>query len=484
MGVYALLSFILAFVQVFGALALPSAAVKYIAQYLAEGDSEKAKAVVVRVLQMGLLVSAIAFAALFIPAEWMSSQMFGTDTYASLLRLVAICSIFTIIYTQASSFLQGMQKMREVAIIGFTYTVIHTSVGIYLLLMGWRLYAVVIGWLAGLAITSVISLILTAKHLGFLGKPYPIRPLLNFSLPLYVAGGIGFFVSWIDQLLLVSYMGMLHGTTEAQRILGIYYVAIRASVVPGLFSNSIITALFPQLSELYTKQGLNSLKDAFRVSTRYSVLVGFPLIVGLATLARPAITLVAGWQYIEATEPLIIICIAALVGTLGVAVGSILMTLERTTIVSVLSIVSVTLSVLLSYFALAYLDLGMVGTAWARAIASIIGVALGLYLLSRYVSISFDKEVLWKASSASAFMVIAIIALDLVRKIFSTDSYEFLVIRLHLLPIYVIVGASVYFLALVMLRAIKRRDIELVKEYLPRNLKHITTWLERLVVSD
>jgi len=484
MGAFALLTFILTLAQIFGTLALPSAAIKYIAQHLAEDDSEKAKAVVARVLQIGLLASAIAFFALFIPAEWVSTLMFNTADNALLIRLVAICSIFTILNVETSSFLQGMQRMRDVAVLGVTYSVVSTSLGIYLLLLGWRLYAVVFGWLLGLLISSVAGLILTVKYLSISGKPYPLKPLLNFSFPLYVSGGIGFFVGWIDQLLLVSYMGLLYGSTEAQRILGIYYVAIRASTVPSLFSSSVITALFPQLSELYAQQGSSSLKDAFRVSTRYSVLIGFPLIVGLATLAFPIIILFAGWYYIEAVQPLIIISIAALVGTLGIAVGPILMTIERTKIVSVLSIISVILSLLLSYFALAYLGLGMIGTAWARTLAGIIGLALSLYVVTRYVTIFIDKEALWKASVASGFMVLAILALDLMRMIFSPSSYQFLVIRLIQLPFYLLVGAVAYSLSLIALRTIKKSDIELVKDYLPKSLNRIVAWLERFAVAD
>ena len=483
MGAFALLSFILSLAQVFGPLALPSAAIKYIAQYVAEGDLEKARAVVARVLQVGLLASTVAFLALFIPAEWVSTLIFNTDQNVLLIRLVAVCSIFVILNGEVSSFLQGMQKMRDVAIIGLVYSMVSTSLGIYLLLLGWRLYAVVFGWLAGWVISSVAGLILTVKYLNISGKPHPIGPLLKFSLPLYVSGGIGLFVSWIDQLLLVSYMTLLYGTTEAQTILGIYYVAIRASTVPGLFSSALILALFPQLTELYAQQGINSLKDAFRVSTRYSLLIGFPLIVGVATLAYPTIILFAGSQYIEAVEPLIIISISAIVGTVGVSIGPILLTLERTRIASVLSVVSVSISFLLSYFALAYLGLGMTGTAWARTIASIIVLALSLYVLSRHISISIDREAIVKASVASAFMVLAILSLDLMRKFVSTN-YQFLVIRLTQLPIYVLFGGSAYLLSLVALRAIKKRDIELIEEYLPQSLKRVVAWLERFAVAD
>jgi len=308
------------------------------------------------------------------------------------------------------------------------------------------------------------------------GKLCPIKPLLNFSFPLYISNSIGYFIGWADQLILASFTNL--------QTLGVYFVAVRASVVPTLFSSSVVTALFPQLSELYTKQGLNSLKDAFRVSTRYAVLIGFPLIVGVATLAYPIIILIAGFQYVEAVLPLIIISLGALVGALGIAISPILMTLERTKIVSLLAILSVSFSVFLSYSALAVLGLGMVGVAWARTLASIIGLVLSLYALTRFIPISFDKEAVWKASVASILMVIAIVALDLVRMLLSPSPYRFLEFRLHLLLIYVIVGALAYFASLVGLRAIKKQDVELIYEYLPKNMKWVADWLSRIAMVE
>jgi len=169
---------------------------------------------------------------------------------------------------------------------------------------------------------------------------------------------------------------------------------------------------------------------------------------------------------------------------LGIATGPILMTLERTKIVSLLAIVSVSLSVLLSYSALAVLGLGMIGTAWARTFASIIGLMLSLYVLTRFVPVSFDKEALWKASVASILMVIAIVGLDVVRMFLSPSSYEFLQLRLHLLPIYVIVGALAYFASMVGLRAIKKQDVELIYEYLPKKMKWVADWLSRIAMVE
>jgi len=484
MGVFALLVFVLALPTTFGSIALNQAAVKYVPQYLAQNRPDKARSLVARLLQVGAISSAVALVLILIPAEGICTVLFNNVEYAPLLRIVGLASVLNLLYILVSCFLQSLQRMRDMAIIGFVYTLAHNAVGISLLYLGWSLYAVAYGWLTGLALATIIGLIVTARHVGLLARPHELKPLLQYSLPLYVAGGISFFVVWVDQLILVAYMSLLWGAVEAQAMLGVYYVAIRASVVPSLFANSIVIALFPKLSELYTRQGSESLKDAFRISSRYSVLVGFPLIIGLATLALPAINLFAGVQYIGAVEPLVIICIGALATTLGVAVGPILLTLGRTVVLSILSTVSVLLSLGMSYFALAYLGLGTVGTAWARSIAAIIGLVLTLYAAKHYVPISFDREALWKGSLASAFMVAVIVGVDLLRGVVSSASYEFLGIRLHLLPVYVVVGGIAYFVALAGLKAIKRYDLELVKGYVPRSFRQILTWLERFTVAD
>ncbi len=478
MGIYTLLSFVLALVPMIGALALPSAATKYISQYLAENNSEKARAVVSRVLQLGLFASIIAFLVLFIPAEWLSTILFGTASYALLLRVLSASSAFSILSTDALSFLQGVQKIREVAVLGLGYTVIQATVTIPLLYLGWGLTAVVLGWLVGLVIIFIAGLFLTVIHVGVGSSPAPARPLMNFSIPLYISGSIGFFVGWVDQLLLAAILG--------QGTLGVYSIAVRAAAVPGLFSTSVVVALFPKLSELYAKQGSQSLEDAFKVSTRYSVLIGFPLIVGLAVLSYPLVLLFGGIQYIGAVAPLIIMCIATLANAFGVAISSIFLTLGRTKIVSILSIASVGFNLLLSYTALVQLNLGMVGTATARTLGAIFALGLNVYVLSRYMRVSFDKEAFWKASLACLVLIISVFAIDGVRLLLVFGYFrpdQLLILRLLLLPVYAVIAGFAYLIALIGLRTIKTRDIEIIKQFLPRRLDRIANWFERFAIA-
>jgi O-antigen/teichoic acid export membrane protein len=473
MGVFALINFILSLLVTLGTFGLQSAIVKYIAQHLAENDAEKARAVFSRVLQIGFLAGAVAFFLLLVPAEPISSLIIGQSGYATILQLLALCSIFVILNSFVLSSLQGIQKMREASAITMANTLIRIAVSTYFLLTGWGLYAIIWGWLAGLVLTTIAGLYLTIRSLGFTSRLYPIKPLLGYSLPLYISGGIGLLVTWVDQLVLASLTNL--------QTLGIYYVAVSASVVPALFSSSVVTVLFPKLSELYTKQGATSLKDAFRVAVRYSVLIGFPLTAGVAILAYPTIILFAGAKYAEAALPLIIISLAAFPGALGIALGPILLTLAKTKLASLLSLVSITITVLFSFFTLQVLGLGMIGTACARTLASVVVLILSLYFLARLVPLSFDNEAIWKATAASTFMVLVITGLDLCRWLLAPSSYQFLVIRLYLLPIYILAGGLAYFVAIVALKALKRQDLELVQEYLPKKLRFVADLLNRVV---
>jgi stage V sporulation protein B len=472
MGVYALFTLMIGLVQIIGVFALPSASIKYVAQYLAKGNQAKARSVVARVLQICLTAATIVFLVLFVPAEWLSTVMFGSSGNALLFRTFAFICFFTILFAIVIGFLKSLQKMRDVAILSLVNVIIKAALGIYLVSTGSGLFGVIFGWLGGLIIPSIVGLILTAKHLSLREKPHPAKPLFRFSYPLYIANILGFSATWIDQLFILLFLG--------EGALGVYYIAVRAAMVPALLSTSLVTALFPQLSELYTKGGSESLRDAFHVSTRYTALIGFPMIIGLAVLAYPIMILFAGIEYAEATLPLIIICFAALSTTIGVAIGPILMTIERTKTASLLTIASILTNISVSYVTLTYLNLGLAGPAGARTIASVISLGLGVYLLSTIFSLSFDKEALWKASAASIFMAAMILLTDVVRQFLTPFPTQFLVIQLRWLPLYVLIGAVAYFFALIALKAIQKRDIELFRDYLPARLKWIANWFNRL----
>jgi O-antigen/teichoic acid export membrane protein len=196
MGVYSLLIFTLNLVALFGNFALPAAATKYVSQFLAEGNLEKARSVVNRLLRVWLLSSAICFASLFLPAELLSKLMFGSPNYAIHFMLLSLCVVFTILNAFMANSLIGLQKIGEFALTSFLYAVFHSVLGLALLFAGFDLLAVVLGWLVGVIVSSLTGLVLTLRSLGLTRKPHPLKPLINFSYPLYFSNIIYFLATW------------------------------------------------------------------------------------------------------------------------------------------------------------------------------------------------------------------------------------------------------------------------------------------------
>lgn len=473
MGLFTILSFLLSLSSTLGVLALRSASVRFISRYLAEGQKEKADSVVSRVLQLSVLTSIVTFVILLTLTGFLSKTFVSSIV---IFQLLPLSSVFTIFYSQAQGFLQSLQRMRELAIIGVIYTAFRYTIGIVLVYLGYGVTGIVIGWVFSLGISLIFSLYVTFRYLKLSTLPHSIKPLITFSLPIYASALLAFVVGWVDQIFVFPFLGI-----EA---LGVYNLAVRASIVPGLISTAIVTSLYPKLSELYSDFGIKGLRDAFKASTRYTALLGFPVSLMVATLAYPIIILFATYSFREAAGPLAVMCVASLPTILGSAIFPTLYTLERTRVASLVTVISILSEVCFAYIALAYLNVGLAGVAVSRLLASSIRFILGVYVLQKSVKVKFDIEAVLKSAASSVFMILVLFLLEFVRSIIQPQNFELLVLRLRLLPFYAVVGIAVYLLSLIFLRTIKKQDLKFLSDYLPSRFKLVVDVLERISKID
>jgi O-antigen/teichoic acid export membrane protein len=467
-GFYTMLSFILTLASTIGILALTSASVKHVAQYIAEGKEREAKSVMTRVLQVSAITSFVMMTVLLASAGWLANAFSSPLLIFQLLPMAAAVEVF---YTQTLGFLQGLQKLRTIALIGIFYTVAQYCMGIILVYSGFGVLGIVISWLLARLLSCLTALLSTYRYVGFSRQAYNIKPLLVFSFPLYVSAILAFIVNWVDQIFVFPFLGL--------DALGVYSIAVRASVVPNLVSVAITASLFPKMSELHSKLGVDSLRDAFRTSTRYAALIGFPLSLLVATLAYPIIVLFATVRFVDAVAPLAVMCAASLPTALGLAISPALLTLKKTRTASLIIANTILLEAVLSYVSLRYLNMGLGGVAFSRFFAAIAGLLLGVYMLRRFLRIEFDSEAAWKAAMASVIMVLSIFVMEFVRAMVE-PSYQFLVLRLRLLPVYGVVSVTVYLIFLIVLKTVKKRDVELLREYLPAKLGRIADFVGRI----
>jgi hypothetical protein len=182
-------------------------------------------------------------------------------------------------------------------------------------------------------------------------------------------------------------------------------------------------------------------------------------------------------RFVDAVVPLAVMCVASLPVTLGAAINPTLLTLEQTKTASLITVSSILLEAFLAYISLAYLQTGLVGVAFSRLFAMLAAFILGARVLQLSLNVEFDKEAMWKSAAASIIMVLSLLALELLRAMMG-PSYHFLVLRLRQLPVYAAVGVAVYIFSLIVLRAVKKRDIELLRDFLPSRLRPVADFFD------
>ena len=113
MGIYFILSFLLILIQTVGTFAFQSASAKYISQYIAQGNLEKARSVVSRVLQITLLVSLVSSMCLLIFSEQISWVLTSSNEWLALFRILAATCFFVILFRRYQDFYMVWRKCES-----------------------------------------------------------------------------------------------------------------------------------------------------------------------------------------------------------------------------------------------------------------------------------------------------------------------------------------------------------------------------------
>jgi len=327
----------------------------------------------------------------------------------------------------------------------------------------------VAGVIIGYIIGSIIALALAVEFLrGKLPKTtknMPLKPLLYFSLPLFLSSITALVLNWADVVIITS-------LTSDYSLTGVYYIVIRSVAILSILWTPMMTTIFPALSAQHGLENPERISNILRTTSRYIVYITFPSCLGLAIIAPTALTFFYGAGYTKGATPLavlsiatIIIAIYSLLTTTLTATGKTGQILKINTL-SALSLILMLLA-LVPFFE-------TTGAAFARLATKIIALTLAVYLLSKEIKIQLDKEALWKSALASTATVPFLLALELIisTKLSTTQT----------LAIEILTAAGIYVFSLYILKALKSQDFQLLRQALPKSLAKYIHILEGIMV--
>jgi len=455
MGIYGAVYLIYRILSIIGILGLGFAASRFIPYLLGKNKKREAIKTTKQIFLITLISGMIIFSILFIEAEFFSLLLTGSAKNAYIFRITSISTTSAILALTFTSFLQGLQRFRSIAFFGLSSQTVRIVISLMLLLLGFGVAAVFIGYIFYHAIFAILALI-TIIRLLFRSeitsdesneKSISLVTLLRFSIPMMVFQLILYLSDSVDRLIVLNLLGVTK--------LGIYTVALTGAMSMTIILNLPLQAtLIPGMSEIYAKAGVDRVSKSFTISTRYISILFIPICVGLAVLSPLALFILAGSKYLEATIPLSVISISLALFGYSTALISALTVLEETLKVTISVLLASISGLVLNFLLVPYL--GINGASISRIIMYSLMVLLLIFFSLKFMRVSFDKSSILKASISSIIMasVLFLIAIN--------TGY-----RILFAPLYLIIGFVVYGSILGLLGGIKKNDIRFLAKIFP-----------------
>lgn len=268
------------------------------------------------------ILAAVAYVAVYFSAPFIA-DFFQKDQLKDFITVAGLSIVVGALGQQTLARLQKELHFKVMAIISITAATINMIVAISMVSLGWGIWSIVIGQLAGALIRSGLAFTYGFRNNLFSGFGISfetVKPMLSFGLYQTGAMSMNMINSRADQLII----GKMIGASA----LGVYSIGSQISLQAMQQINSIATSVaFPAVSK--SQDDLSEVKRIYLAMIANVLLVSAPLFIGLAVLSPFFVDVVLGEKWRDLTPVLSILCGYVLVRSLGNMNGPLVMGLGK-----------------------------------------------------------------------------------------------------------------------------------------------------------
>jgi O-antigen/teichoic acid export membrane protein len=464
-GTLSILSFLASVFSLLTMLALPTALTKFTSEKLGKNQKGEATAIQKTVTKAVVTLSIVGFAVAALSSRLISQYLLNNPEYMFLIILVLTHAFLTNILGLCRSTLQALYLFGKMAAITITFIVSSRIVAITLALLNMGVTGVIIGYIVGSIIALTIAISFLRGRLPKTTTNMPLKPLLYFSLPLFLSSITALVLTWADVVIINSLTG-------DSSLTGVYYIVISSVGTLSILYLPMMTTIFPALSTHHGLAKPENISNILRTTSRIIIYVIFPSCIGLAIIAPTALTFFYGPDYAKGAIPLAILSITTIIIALHSLFSTALTATEKTGQILKINVAAAITTILTLIALVPFLE--TTGAALARLTTQTIATALAFYALSKEIKIHLDKEALWKSALATTATVPLLLTIELVvsPKLTTTQA----------LITEMLTAVAIYAFALYILKALKTQDFELLKQAFPKPLAKYINFLQRIIV--
>ncbi|MFW9850623.1 MAG: oligosaccharide flippase family protein [Candidatus Thorarchaeota archaeon] len=291
MGQIALLGVIYGITQFLGALGLNHASPYYLGKNATDDEPSIARSFLNKSTLLILAASTFLAISLLV-----SLPLIVATGYLSfeLVLLAALLIPLSSIDVFLDSFLLGRYRVNSLVASRMIFEGSRFFFSIFLVLLGFGVYGVLLGWLIGEGIGVVVFSFASRFKLSTRKADIRMLPVLGFALPSLAFQTVDVAIQNADRLILLSLTSLV--------TLGVYDVLLNLLFMLSFFSLSVSTSLYPVLTRLEhtsdnSKQQEHNTEQATTLLVRYIILALLPVSIVLAMHSELVLNILVGATY-------------------------------------------------------------------------------------------------------------------------------------------------------------------------------------------
>lgn len=466
MGLYAIIVSLVSLISAMANLGIKRFGVRMISAMNAEDDKRRSSffwtATFISILFIIMITSITTYCLVALHIFDISNPKLDPIIFFILLTLYSfkIC---------ASSGLEGLKLFHRVTIyISFGF-LIYRILMIYAVLMGYGVTGIMIAWCIGEIFSLTVLFKDTIPRFRPIKIDYNFKEILSNALPLTASDAVLAAIDWVDRLIVAIY---------GYSSIAIFYVATTGITFLSAIAQAIYSGTLPHLSEAFHKNDLPEFSGGIRSMSKYIILFTSPIYMLAVALAQPTIIILVGPKYLAATIVFQIMALGLWITSINPLLYTTLIAAGKS--VELMYIMIISLIVDVAFLLIFYPLIGIIATGIGRSLLMATSFTLSILVAQKVINIDVDISTYVKASLSSVIMATIIIILW---------TY---IRHLSLYPFYIILGVTIYFGMIRLLKIITIDEMTTLYTSLPDRVRFIVKILcyllgisyRRLLVSQ
>lgn len=332
--------------------------------------------------------------ALFLAAPSIA-YFYDTPSLVPLARAMSFACLLAGSGAIHSTLLSRKLDFRTQAQAGAIAAFLSGGVAIILALRGYGVWALVAQALVMAGAMSAMLWLLHPWRPAWIFSRASLRKLLGF-------GGYHLGSSFLEMAysrLYTVFVGRMFGAHE----LGYYANADNSRMIPGNFLASVVSRVaLPMFSA--TAHDPVTLRRGMQLSIRGMMLINAPVMLGMAVLAEPVITVLFGRQWLQAAPILQVLCLAGVLHPVHTINLHALMAQGYARLMFRLEVIKKAIGVGLLAVGAWY---GVMGVAWSQVAFSLVALGINTYYSKRLLGFGMLAQLRESAPPILAAMLMA-----------------------------------------------------------------------------